>query len=122
MTDRELIAAATPGPWKAVCGKGSGTVQAKDCAVYINVRRIGEEYGDDTVKRWQADARLIARARTAWPEALDRIEQLEAENARLRAQLAEAEANRVRMAEYRFALEGVPTDGKGNPIKSEGGV
>jgi hypothetical protein len=32
--------------------------------------------------------------------------------------IAELEENAVRMREYRFALEGVPTDGKGNPLPS----
>ena len=31
--------------------------------------------------------------------------------------VAELEANAVRMREYRFALDGISTDGKGNPIE-----
>ena len=31
--------------------------------------------------------------------------------------VAELEANAVRMREYRFALDGIATDGKGNPIE-----
>lgn len=42
-----------------------------------------------------------------------------AEIRRLRARVAELEANAVRMREYRFALEGIATDGKGNPLPSE---
>lgn len=34
----------------------------------------------------------------------------------LKAQVAELEENGVRMREYRFAIEGIRTDGKGNPI------
>jgi hypothetical protein len=60
VTDRELIAAATVGPWR-------------ECKDEVLV-------GNDWIPfQREADAILVARARTAWPEALDRIEQLEAE-------------------------------------------
>ena len=62
---RELAEAATKGPWKAGCGKGSASVSARDaqCAIYINVNREGiDGYIQETVDRWHADARYIAAA------------------------------------------------------------
>lgn len=73
MTDLDIITAATPGPWRAANGKGSASVACGDCAIYVNVRTCEV---DECVARWQADARFIARARTAWPEARSEVERL----------------------------------------------
>jgi hypothetical protein len=43
----------------------------------------------------------------------------DAEVSTLRAQVAELEANAVRMREYRFSMENIPTDGKGNPLPGD---
>ncbi len=72
---RAIIDAATAGPWRAANGKGSGTVQARDCAIYINVDGNGTHH-PDTIKRWQADATFIAAARQGWPAALAECERL----------------------------------------------
>lgn len=73
-----LCEAATPGPWRAISGKGSATVQAQDVAVFINVRRFEGEYIDETVTRWQADAAFIASARALLPAALHEVQRLNA--------------------------------------------
>lgn len=62
---KALGAAATPGPWRAANGLGAAAVKAKDCAIYINVRKLGET--DDCVARWQRDSVFNAEARTGWP-------------------------------------------------------
>jgi hypothetical protein len=79
--------ARTPGRWRAINGKGSATVQADECAVYINVRRYEGEYIDDSVERWQRDAQFIAHASEDIPALLARVEELEAETAKLRGLL-----------------------------------
>lgn len=100
---RELALAATPGPW---------TLEK------VNVGYVNEEWGltGPTVKTpngrstpvvigtpWGPNAAFIAAACPSTVVALlDRIDELE--------------ANAVRMREYRFALEGIATDGKGNPV------
>lgn len=76
---RSLCERATPGPWRAIHGRGSGTVQAKDCAIYINVRRSEDEYLDETVARWQRDAAFIAAARSAVPALIEECERLQRE-------------------------------------------
>jgi hypothetical protein len=46
----------------------------------------------------------------------DQVREAVGDPAALRARIAELEANAVRMREARFALEGIPTDGNGNPL------
>lgn len=76
---RALAINATPGRWRAANGKGSAMVVTDDpehdCAIYLNVRTCEVE---DTVKRWQADAKFIAAVGPREIIALlDYVEQLE---------------------------------------------
>ncbi len=66
--DRKLCEAATPGPWK-IDGDVPTVVCGKDVMFSA----------DD-----KDDAKFIAAAREGWPAALDRIAELEAQNAVLR--------------------------------------
>ena len=74
MTDieklRELLAAATPGPWKHIPGKRMVFVVAPECHVYSNRDNDDGEgpYHPNTIKRWNADAALICAAVNALPE------------------------------------------------------
>jgi hypothetical protein len=52
-------------------------------------------------------------------KAADQLRAMVVEIERLRAQVASLEANAVLMSEYRFALENIPTDGKGNPLPGD---
>jgi hypothetical protein len=70
-------------------------------------------------KNWVEVIEWLAMCERDIPALLAWCEEVEGENAKLREELVKAEENRVRMAEYRFALEGVPTDGKGNPIRRD---
>lgn len=56
---RQLDAKRTQGEWHVANGKGSASVAADDCAIYVNVRTVEI---DETVERWQADARAIVHA------------------------------------------------------------
>lgn len=72
--DRAICDAATAGPYKITpCGCGS-------CSqVFVSITRSDGRLDPN-------DARFIAEARTGWPAALDEIERLEHEIARLRAE------------------------------------
>lgn len=50
---------------------------------------------------------------------LEAVPALVAEVERLRAENERLEQNAVRMREYRFAMENIPTDGKGNPLPGD---
>lgn len=74
---KELCEAATAGPWRAANGTGSASVVCEavgvHCAIYINVRTCEV---DECVRRWQADARFIAAARTLVPRLIAEVERL----------------------------------------------
>jgi len=83
---RRLAEAATPGPWRAANGKGSAVVVTDDpqhnCAIYLNVRTCEH---DETVERWQADARLIAACSPSTITALlDQLDEVTRANETLR--------------------------------------
>lgn len=92
---RELAEKATRGEW-VECHDDEGT----------SISCRGKQIARSSYKRNphdHEDGKFIAAASPDVVLALlDRI--------------AELEANAVRMREYRFALEGIATDGNGNPI------
>jgi hypothetical protein len=75
MSDRDVIDGATAGPWRYGAIEHGGRMLV-DGSGYLFAQV------DDG-----GNGAFIARARTAWPEALNRIEQLEAECERLRGLL-----------------------------------
>ena len=98
----QLLDGVTPAPWRAAPGKNAATVAASDCAVYINVDREGAPH-PDTVKRWQADARFIATARTALPALVAEVRRLTIDrdsyaNSNFEGQLSDARAEVARLA------------------------
>lgn len=73
----ELDQKATPGPWRVIGAvERAFVVTAPLCQVY-SMRPIGDEV-DETRRRWDADARVIAGLRNAWPRLRDEIERLTA--------------------------------------------
>ena len=83
---KAIIDSATPGPWEA---DDTGMVETsysvhgrRDWRLVIAV--------PPATATGAKDADFIAAARTGWPEALDRIAELEAENERLRTGIAES--------------------------------
>ena len=71
---------------------------------YIDMETRGRPYMQYEVPADECKA-FYQAAHAALPALLDEIEQLR--------------ANAVRMREYRFALEGIETDGNGNPLPSK---
>ncbi len=94
MTDieklRELLAAATPGPWKHIPGKRMVFVVAPECHVYSNRDNDDGEgpYHPNTIKRWNADAALIVAAVNALPAMCNEIDALRADRDRMREALS----------------------------------
>lgn len=80
---RKICEAATEGPWFA-------EEVDRDGLTWVDDGRTG----DDKLfpfKCETSDAQFIAAARTGWPEALDEIDRLQAENERLTTRLKAAE-------------------------------
>lgn len=103
---RALAMAATAGPWDMQTGVYADP-DGDDDLSFARGPMIKRDSGDTWNGRWRqqarANANFIAAANpTTILALLDRIDELE--------------ANAVRMREYRFALEGIKTDGKGNPL------
>lgn len=73
--DRAVIAAATPGPWRHVMRYSGGEWREL-------ILCPGEEIQTST----SSSASFIARARTGWPAALDEVERLRAELAKVTAE------------------------------------
>jgi len=86
--DREVIAAATDGPW-AFC-PDSGLVFDRD-----GLDIIETNYGN-----YRYNARFVASARTRWPAALDEADSLRAQLQQANDKIAELE--RVREAARKF--------------------
>jgi hypothetical protein len=51
-----------------------------------------------------------------WLPAIAALDDVIAECELMRARIVSLEENATRMREYRFGLEGIATDGKGNPL------
>ena len=60
----------------------------------------------------------LERAEQAETKAVTHVQHLERQLAACKAELEAERANAVRMREYRFSLEGIATDGNGNPVES----
>ena len=111
LTDREitdalaLCEAATPGPW----AYETPLPPAGATEVHWPVSLADDDVMPVCDYIRLEDARFIAAARTGWPKALEEVQ-------RLRAQVADLEANAVRMRRYRFAMENIPTDSNGDPL------
>lgn len=106
--DREVIEAATPGPWSVtyvddelymnaiVIARESGTGELVDHTNNIAIVLLQEpRYADVDDGRWDENAEFIARARERWPLLAnevaslgERVASLERENSALRAKLA----------------------------------
>lgn len=89
-TLKELLANATPGPWR-VFGKMTGKIISENAPGWVEIGTIGDFDDDELVpfnaERWNADARLIAAAPYL---AADNIA-LQAEVERLRKALSRLE-------------------------------
>lgn len=89
---RARCEAATPGPWKAISAYWLETEDEEQFRVYD----IENQNGDVTIAHTSVligknDADFIARARQDVPDLLDAIDNLQAENERLRETLERAE-------------------------------
>lgn len=108
---RALALAAGPGKWRASRVKSGVFVETTQAAnngdLYGYIVWIPEDEDDRASDEAMAQASYIAACS---PDVviglLDCIDALE--------------ANAVRMREYRFALEGIETDGNGNPLRKLG--
>lgn len=90
---RELLAKATPGPWGAeAITKHSASNERPWVGRLSESRYAALSYGETQLEA-VANAALIVAAVNALPALLDRVEALEAENARMREALASLLAN-----------------------------
>jgi hypothetical protein len=100
--DQEIFAAATPGPWTVahadddVCMStilvsrdgGLGELDDHENNVAL-VLLQSPRYADVGDGKWHENAEMIARARTRWPAALERVLELEQKVAELERQVAD---------------------------------
>ena len=76
---RKMLAEATPGVWVAIdppkrkCAAVLSVQERESLYVYLNVNA---DMTQETLDRWQADARLIAKMHSALPSLLDEVERL----------------------------------------------
>lgn len=106
---RELLAKATPGPWKAELARtlvhiaGAGPV----CSISVSPPRVPEKHiRNETVRTAGANAALIVAAVNALPALLDRLTTAERERDEARAALEE----RREFVETRARLAIVPVE------------
>lgn len=80
---RTLCANATRAPWTTWNSTANVGVRSEEDNCRIYYEKLEKGCLPETHDRQRADATFIAEARTALPEALDRIEELEREVERL---------------------------------------
>jgi len=86
--DRDTIGLASPGPWIVEHASAHrAAVYEKSASGY---EKIAEVYCGASRGHGIDNAKFMARARTRWPEVLDRIEELEKENEGLKQKLSTA--------------------------------